>query len=151
MIKYQNPYPYVSGLVLRITRKIGFVKVTHRDRWQGKSGYSFKGLVNLWLNGFTAFSVKPLRIGSYLGGITAVLGLLYAVSIIIRKLFLSPDMQAGWSSTISVIMIIGGVILFMLGLIGEYVGRIYICINNSPQYVIKDIAGNRENTSAQDQ
>lgn len=139
MIKYKNPYPYMVGLVLRATRNIGFVFVTHRDRMEGRSGYSFKGLINLWLNGFTAFSVKPLRIGSYVGFISSILGILYAIYIIIKKLFINPDLQTGWSSIISVIMIIGGIIMLMLGLIGEYIGRIYICINNSPQYVIKEI------------
>jgi undecaprenyl-phosphate 4-deoxy-4-formamido-L-arabinose transferase len=139
MIKYKNPYPYMGGLILRVTRNIGFVFVTHRDRMEGRSGYSFKGLVNLWLNGFTAFSVKPLRIGSYVGFLSSILGILYAIYIIIKKLFINPDLQTGWSSIISVVMIIGGIIMLMLGLIGEYIGRIYICINNSPQYVIKEI------------
>ena len=139
MIKYKNPYPYMAGLVLRATRNIGTVPVTHRDRMEGKSGYSFKGLINLWLNGFTAFSVKPLRLGSYVGFFTAAAGLLYALFVIIRKLFIDPGIEAGWSSIVAIMMIIGGVIMIMLGLIGEYIGRIYICINNSPQYVIKEI------------
>jgi len=139
MINYKNPYPYMGGLVLRVTRNIGFVFVNHRDRMEGKSGYSLKGLISLWLNGFTAFSVKPLRIGSYIGFLSSFIGIFYAIFIIIKKLFINPDLQTGWSSIISVIMIIGGIIMIMLGLIGEYVGRIYICINNSPQYVIKEI------------
>lgn len=141
MIKYENPYPYMGGLILRVTRNIGFVFVNHRERIEGRSGYSFKGLINLWLNGFTAFSVKPLRLGSYVGFLFAVLGFLYAIITIIRKLFITPEMNAGWSSTISAILMVGGVIMIMLGLIGEYVGRIYICINDSPQYVIKEIRG----------
>ncbi|MBO6231127.1 MAG: glycosyltransferase family 2 protein [Ruminiclostridium sp.] len=139
MIKYKNPYPYMAGLVLRATRNISVVPVTHRDRLEGRSGYSFKGLVNLWLNGFTAFSVKPLRLGSYVGFFTAAAGILYTIYIIIKKLFFHPEMEAGWSSTVSIMMVIGGVIMIMLGLIGEYIGRIYICINNSPQYVIREI------------
>lgn len=145
LIKYENPYPYMGGLHLRVTRNMGFVFVNHRDRMEGQSGYSFKGLINLWLNGFTAFSVKPLRIGSYVGFFFAFLGFVYAIITVIRKLFISPSMEAGWSSTISVLLIIGGIIMVMLGLIGEYVGRIYICINNSPQYVIKEIKGNEDN------
>lgn len=141
VVKYQNPYPYMGGLVFRATRNIGFVSVEHRDRMEGQSGYSLKGLINLWLNGFTAFSVKPLRIGSYAGFFFAFIGFVYAIITIIRKLFITPSMEAGWSSTISVILIIGGILMVMLGLIGEYVGRIYICINNSPQYVIKEIKG----------
>ena len=143
MVRYKNPYPYMGGLVLRVTRNIGFVFVEHRSRLEGRSGYSMKGLINLWLNGFTAFSVKPLRLGSYMGFITAAAGILFAIYTIIKKLFIEPGLQAGWSSVISVMMIIGGVIMIMLGLIGEYIGRIYICINNSPQYVIKEIRSQR--------
>lgn len=139
MIRYQHSFPYVSGLIMRTTRNIGYVSVNHRDRLQGKSGYSLKALVSLWLNGFTAFSVKPLELGAYLGFFMSVSGFVFALITIIRKL-ITPTMQAGWSSLISAILIVGGVIMIMLGLIGEYIGRIYICINNSPQYVIRDIS-----------
>lgn len=150
LVKYENPYPYMGGLILRVTRNIGFVHVTHRDRLEGSSGYSLRGLINLWLNGFTAFSVKPLRIGSYMGFFLAFIGFVFALITIIRKLFINPQMEAGWSSTISVLLIVGGAIMVMLGLIGEYVGRIYICINNSPQFVIKDLVGMEKVISRKD-
>ncbi len=139
MVRYKNPYPYMAGLVLRTTRNLGFVQIDQRDRIEGSSGYSLKGLISLWMNGFTAFSVKPLQTATYLGFFFAAVGFIYALITIIRKLFFTPDLMAGWSSTMAVILIVGGIIMIMLGLIGEYVGRIYICINNSPQYVIKEI------------
>ena len=139
MIKYKNAYPFLSGLVLRSTRNLSMVDIDHRSRIEGKSGYSIKKLLNLWLNGFTAFSIKPLKLGTYSGVFLAVLGFVYAIVTIIRKIFINPMMEAGWSSIISILLIIGGTILVMLGLMGEYIGRIYICINNSPQYVIKEI------------
>lgn len=145
MIKYKNPYPYMAGLMLRTTRNIGEVHVEHRDRLEGTSSYSLKGLISLWMNGFTAFSVKPLQLGTYVGFFFSILGFIFAIVTIIRKLFITPNMEAGWSSTISILLVIGGVIMIMLGLIGEYVGRIYICINNSPQYVIKEISESRKN------
>ncbi len=138
MIQYRNTYPYVAGLILRATRNIGFVPVEHRDRMQGSSGYNLKSLIKLWLNGFTAFSVKPLEWGAYLGFATALLGFLYALYTIIRRI-VTPTVIEGWSSLISILLIVGGVIMVMLGLIGEYIGRIYICINDSPQYVVKEI------------
>lgn len=141
MIKYKNPYPYMAGLVLRTTRNIGFVFVKHRDRLEGASGYSLKGLISLWMNGFTAFSVKPLQLGTYVGFLFAVAGFIFAIVTVIRKLFINPNLSAGWSSTISILLVVSGIIMIMLGLIGEYVGRIYICINNSPQFVIKEISG----------
>lgn len=137
MIKYDKPYPYLFGLLFRITKKVTWVPTDHRERLQGKSGYSFRKLFALWLNGFTAFSVKPLEIGTYAGLMFAAAGFVGAVVTVVRKL-LNPDIAAGWSSLISVMLLLGGIILVVLGLIGEYVGRIYICINNSPQYVIRE-------------
>ena len=138
MIRYKNAYPYLAGLVLRSTRNISVVDIEHRSRLEGQSGYSINKLLALWLNGFTAFSIKPLKLGTYCGFFLAALGFVYAMVTIIRKLFITPMMEAGWSSIISIMLVIGGVVLIMLGLMGEYIGRIYICINKSPQYVIKD-------------
>ncbi len=142
MIKYNQPYPYVMGLVLRTTKSVCNVDVDHRDRTVGTSGYTLKRLVSLWLNGFTAFSVKPLRFAEMLGIVTAALGFIYAIWNIIKKM-INPTAPMGWLSTISVILIIGGAILCVLGMMGEYIGRIYICINNAPQYVIREVIDER--------
>lgn len=138
MIKYQNAYPYVIGLVLRTTKNICNVKVHHRERLEGTSGYSFKKLLALWINGFTSFSVMPLRIATYGGCFVALCGFIYAVYTIVKKL-VDPNMIVGWSSTISIMLILGGFDLLVLGMIGEYIGRIYISLNNSPQYVIRTV------------
>lgn len=138
MCNYKNAYPYLVGLVLRITRKIAWVETNHRSRLEGTSGYSFARLLGLWLNGFTAFSVKPLRASTFLGFFFAFLGFAFSIFVIVRRLMGITTVD-GWSTIIALILIIGGCILMMLGLIGEYIGRIYICINDSPQYVIKDI------------
>ncbi|MBR1906012.1 MAG: glycosyltransferase family 2 protein [Clostridiales bacterium] len=138
ILKYKHSYPYVIGLVLRTTNKICNVEVNHRPRFEGDSSYTFRKLINLWVNGFTAFSVKPLRISTCAGGFVAVVGFIYALYVVINKI-INPLAPIGWSSTIAVILIIGGSILFVLGMIGEYVGRIYICMNNSPQYVIRHV------------
>ena len=137
MIRYENSYPYVIGLVLRATKNIANVSVKHREREVGVSGYTFKKLLGLWFNGFTAFSVKPLRIATALGAGSAVIGFLYGIYTIIKR-FLNPNVPMGFSSTMSAIVFFGGMIMLMLGLIGEYVGRIYISLNNSPQYVIRE-------------
>ena len=137
MINYKNSYPYISGLLLRTTNKIANVDVTHRARGIGKSGYTFGKLLSLWINGFTAFSVKPLRISISLGAIIAVIGFVVGIYTVINK-FLNPNVPLGWSSTTALLSFLGGIILIVLGMIGEYVGRIYISINNSPQYVIRE-------------
>ena len=137
MIRYENSYPYVIGLVLRSTRNITNVVVNHRDREQGNSGYTLKKLFGLWFNGFTAFSVKPLRIATAMGSISAILGFLYGIYTIIKK-FVNPDVPMGFSSVMAAIVFFGGMVMLMLGMIGEYVGRVYISLNNSPQYVIRE-------------
>ena len=141
MLRYEQPYAYVIGLVLRATRNIANVPVDHRAREIGYSGYTLKKLLGLWFNGFTAFSIKPLRIATFIGGLTACTGFLYGLYTIIKKLILMDSVQAGYSATMSVLVFVGGMIMLMLGMIGEYVGRMYICMNNSPQYVIKEVVG----------
>ena len=137
MIRYENSYPYVIGLVLRTTKNITNVVVQHRDRQEGTSGYTLSKLFGLWFNGFTAFSVKPLRIATAVGGCSAAVGFLYGIYTIIKRL-VNPDVPMGFSSMMSAIVFFGGMIMLMLGLIGEYIGRIYISMNNSPQYVIRE-------------
>ncbi len=137
MLRYENSYPYVIGLVLRATKNVTNVEVNHRQREAGTSGYTFSKLLNLWINGFTAFSVKPLRIATSIGAICAAFGFLYGIYTIIKK-FVLPDVPLGYSALMTALMFIGGMIMLMLGLIGEYIGRMYICMNNSPQYVIKE-------------
>lgn len=137
MVRYENSYPYVIGLVLRSTKNIINVSVNHREREVGTSGYTLKKLISLWFNGFTAFSVKPLRIATGIGAISAVAGFFYGIYTIVKR-FLNPDVPMGFSSTMAAIVFFGGMIMLMLGLIGEYIGRIYISMNNSPQYVIRE-------------
>ena len=137
MIKYENPYPYVEGLLLRATDDIVNVTMDERERSIGDSNFTFKKMIKLWINGFTAFSVKPLRLASYVGFICSLIGVGYATYIITLK-FLNPAVPQGYSSIMAVLLFIGGVIMLMLGIIGEYIGRIYISLNKSPQYVIRE-------------
>lgn len=137
MVRYENSYPYVIGLVLRATKNIANVNVNHRERETGVSGYNLKKLVGLWFNGFTAFSVKPLRIATALGGGSAVIGFLYGIYTIVKRM-MNPDVPMGFSALMSALVFFGGMMMLMLGLIGEYIGRIYISLNNSPQYVIRE-------------
>ncbi len=140
VLRYENPYPYMSGLLLRATKKVCNVEVNHRDRLEGTSGYSLKKLLLLWINGFTSFSVKPLRFATIIGFITAMLGFLFGIYVIVHKIVV-PDSLLGWSSTMAALLFIGGMIMLMLGMVGEYVGRIYLSINRSPQFVIRDRVG----------
>ena len=135
---YRNPYPYLWGLIVRTTGSIANQTIHHNDREEGTSGYTLIKLLKLWLNGFTAFSVKPLRIATGFGVLVSFIGFIIAILTVINKL-LNPEIMAGYSSLMAAILIIGGIIMMLLGMLGEYIGRIYICMNDSPQYVIKEV------------
>ena len=142
IIRYEYAYPYVIGLVLRSTKNIVNVEVEHRDRQAGASGYTLGKLLGLWFNGFTAFSVKPLRIATVTGAGCALVGFAYGIYTIIKKIFINPPgLVTGFSALMSVMVFMGGMLMLMMGMIGEYMGRMYISMNNSPQYVIREIAG----------
>ncbi len=141
MIRYEHSYPYVIGLVLRATKNITNVDVKHREREIGTSGYTMKKLLALWFNGFTAFSIKPLRIATIMGCITAAAGFLYGIYTVIKK-FVNPAVPVGFSAMMSALVFIGGMIMLMLGMIGEYIGRMYISMNRSPQFVVRERIGN---------
>ncbi len=138
MAKYPNPYPFLEGLMLRTTRRILMIDMEERERGdENKTGYTFWKSVSLFANGLTAFSVLPLRISTMIGVAAAILGFVLGIVMIIQKL-LNPNVLMGYTSTIVVQLFMSGLILMSLGMLGEYVGRIYICINKSPQYVIRE-------------
>ncbi len=143
VIRYENSYPYLLGLVLRTTKRIVNVPVNHRKRTAGTSGYTFKKLLELWLNGFTAFSIKPLRIATSMGVIFAALGFLYGIYTMIKKL-VNPNVPMGFSAMMTAIIFFGGMIMLMVGMAGEYIGRTYISVNSAPQYVVRETCGDEQ-------
>ena len=136
MIRCESPFPFVDGLALQTTTRIINVPVDHLPRAEGESGYSVFSLLRLWTNAFTSFSVKPLRIATMVGFITAFAGLVVGLILVIMKLR-GMDFNEGWTSLVALMLFLFGVLMAMLGLVGEYVGRIFISINRRPQYVIE--------------
>ena len=143
IVRYPHPFPYISGLVFRATKNLGNVYVGHRKRLEGKSGYTLSGLISLWVNGFTAFSVKPLRAATFIGILCALVGFVAGLFVVYEK-FMNPQVPIGYTSLLATLLFVGGMIMLLLGLIGEYVGRIYISINQSPQYVVRERTQPRE-------
>jgi glycosyltransferase involved in cell wall biosynthesis len=137
IIKYQAPFPYIDGIIMQITNKIGKVKVDHHERKEGRSGYTLKKLISLWMNMFTNFSILPLRISIILGILFASIGLLLGVFTIIEK-FTNPHVPVGFASLFVSISIFGGIQLIMLGMVGEYIGRVFLSLNKKPQYTIRN-------------
>jgi undecaprenyl-phosphate 4-deoxy-4-formamido-L-arabinose transferase len=138
MSRYSNPFPFLEGLMLRITENVIMVPMEERQRGDNKGGgFTLKSSIVLFLNGFTAFSIKPLRISTVIGFVTAIIGFILGIIMIIRRL-VDPTILSGYTSTFVLILLLGGLILMSLGLLGEYVGRIYISINHFPQFVIRE-------------
>jgi len=138
IVKYQGPFPYVDGLILRVTTSISSVLVRHNDREEGKSNYTLKKLISLWLNMFINFSIKPLRVFTMLGlGISIISGFLIIYFILEKLLY--PESSQGWASIMVAITFFSGIQLMFLGLISEYLGKHYLTTNKAPQWTIKKI------------
>lgn len=141
--KYPSPSPVIFGYLMKMTQNITSIPVPHKARINGRSGYTLRKLIKLWLNAVTSFSVVPLRVSSYLGFLSAGIGIVALIIIVIRKL-IHPEIAAGYTSTIAVILLFAGILLLMMGLVGEYIGRMFMTVNHVPQYVIKEVVGNKE-------
>lgn len=137
MLRYENPYPYLGGLMLRCSKNACNVNVSHRARLKGKSGYTFKKMLGLWVNGFTSFSIVPLRIATLSGFILAFIGFVYGLLNVVNKL-VNPEVPIGYTSIVAIMLFFFGFSFIFMGLIGEYVGRIYISLNRAPQFLIKE-------------
>ncbi|MCL2424819.1 MAG: glycosyltransferase [Oscillospiraceae bacterium] len=145
MIKYNRPYPYITGLLLRVTRNVMQVEMKQRRRADDNAtGFTFRKSISLWANGLTAFSVKPLRLAGIIGSLLAISGFIFGIYLFVAWL-LNPDRQTGFTTIVAINLLGFGVTLLSLGIIGEYIGRIYICINEAPQYVIKNSINIDEN------
>ena len=138
IIRYKGPFPYVDGLLLRATSSISSVFVEHHARAVGTSNYTLGKLFNLWLSMFINFSIKPMRFIMGTGLVISVLAFFLAVFFVIEKI-LHPEMVPGWTTLIVLVLFFGGLQSVFLGLIGEYIGKNYLDINKTPQWVVKDV------------
>jgi len=141
--KYKSPFTYIDGIILGITNKIGKIKVEHIKRKKGKSGYTFIKMLQLWSNMSTSFSVLPLRLSMLMGLILSILGFILAIIFFIEKIT-DETVPSGFASIFVSVTIFSGAILIALGVIGEYVGRIFISLNKKPQFVIRDSWPNKK-------
>ena len=135
--KYEGPYPYLDGLILQRTACIGSLEVRHDQRLNGRSNYTLKKLISLWLRVFVNFSVVPLRISTVVGFLMSGIGALLGIAVVVER-FLRPETPVGWASLVVIILLFSGVQLVMLGLIGEYLGRLFLTVNGTPQYTVRE-------------
>ena len=136
VIKYDSYNPYIDGIFYRVTHNIGNVEVEHHKREVGTSNYTLKKLIRLWL-AYWNYSVIPLRISSVTGGVMAMAGFVAALLTIIRNL-VHPGIPVGCASTICVVTVFAGLILMSLGIIGEYLGKIILTLNHTPQFIVRE-------------
>lgn len=137
VIKYEGPYPYLSGLIFRVSLNGASIPVKQDPRKVGRSQYSFGKLIRLWLNGFTNFSIVPLRISSLIGACVAFAGFSFLGFIVVQKLFFG-DFMPGWTSILGSVLLFSGIQLLAVGILGEYAGRIFMLLNKSPQYCVRE-------------
>lgn len=135
---YRGPYPYIDGLLSQTTQQIGSLKVRHEPRHQGPSTYNVRRLTRLWLNIFTSFSIMPLRLASLLGLLMASLGALTLVLVAIAALLDRQPVQ-GWLSIITAILIFGGLQSMLIGVLGEYLGRVFLTVSGKPQSCVRSV------------
>lgn len=136
-VEYKSAYTHLQGLFLRTTRNISSVPIQHFKREVGTSNYTFKKLIKLWSN-ILGFSIVPLQMATYTGFFFSVIGILAALGVIILK-FVRPATYIGWPSMMATICFFSGLNLMFMGIIGEYVGRIFLGMSKNPQYVVRKV------------
>ncbi len=138
--RYQGPFPYIDGLILQVTLDIDRLLVRHLPRAAGRSNYTLRRLLRLWMSMFVNFSVMPLRISTITGFVISAFGALAVASAVAETL--SSHTPPGWASLYAAVLLLSGVQLMILGIVGEYLGRLYLTANGKPQSVVKDVFRN---------
>src|SRR5499427_5384766 len=135
--RYEGPFPYVDGLIFQTTHDIERLVVRHLPRETGSSNYTMRRLLRLWMSMFVNFSVMPLRISTITGFLLSAMGGIATAMVIAEAL--TPSPPAGWASLMAALLLLSGVQLLILGIVGEYLGRLYLTTNRKPQSVIKEV------------
>ena len=136
-IQFNGPFPYIDGILLELTNNVSAIEITHHSRLIGKSNYNLFRSISVFLKTLTSFSVIPLRIATILGFSFAFIG--FGLGLYYLYEYFTHDTVEGWTTLIVTLLIIGGLMLMSIGLVGEYLGRLYLAINNKPQYSIGEV------------
>ncbi len=143
---YKSPFPSPLGYMLQVSKRMANVPMEGRPRQAGKTNYNLKKLFKQWMTVSTSFSIVPLHIAAGVGALSTLIGIILAIYYIIR--FFASGAQSGFTTLSCLLLIIGGLILVSLGLIGDYIGRIYMTVSNKPQYLIRDVIRDGKNVEA---
>lgn len=131
---------YVRGLVSWVGYKQIAVEYVRDERYAGETKYPLSKMIKFAMDGITAFSYRPLKLATSLGFLLSVGSFIYLLVIVFQRLFTNSTIT-GWASTIAVILLSQGIILMILGLMGEYIGRIYEEIKDRPLYIVSESLG----------
>ena len=135
--RYEGPFPYIDGLITQSTQHIDRIPVEHMARASGQSNYTMRRLVRLWLNLFINFSAMPLRLSVVAGFVIGLLGMAGCIMVVAEALLRAPP--PGWASLMAATLLLAGVQMVMLGIIGEYLGRLFLTINRKPQSLVREV------------
>lgn len=136
VVKYDGYNTFIQVLFFRTTHNIANIEIEHYAREVGTSNYNFRRGLKLFLSCLN-FTVIPLRVATFLGTLFSAAGFIGAIAVLIRKI-LNPATVIGWSSLMCAMLVLFGFCFLMLGIIGEYLGKVILNINKTPQYVIRD-------------
>ena len=148
IIKYSGPYPYIDATLLTITSNVTQIEIEHHDRFKGKSNYTFFRSLLVFIKHVTNYSIYPLRLVTITGFIAAIVSFILGILYLVQYLFGYDHKVEGWITIVILLIFFGGLILMCLGLIGEYVGRIFLSVNSKPQYTIDKIINTQKIISA---
>jgi undecaprenyl-phosphate 4-deoxy-4-formamido-L-arabinose transferase len=137
VVRYDGPFPYVDGLILQITKSIGRLQVRHLPRAEGRSNYTMRRLLRLWLSMALNFSIMPLRVATLFGLVMSSLGFVGLIWVVVEALL--GNTPSGWGSTLVIVLLFSGAQLLMLGIAGEYLGRLFLTVNKRPQATVRDV------------
>lgn len=143
MCKLNNLFPYIDGLIFQVTKNITQINIEHHKREYGKSNFTLVKSMQVFFRMMFGFSTFPLNFATYIGFFSSTMGFVLAIYFLV-KFLLGLEPLTGWTSLIMVILILGGLILLALGIIGKYIGQVYLTINNSPKYIVKETVGYEE-------
>ena len=143
IIKYNGPYPYIDATILTITSNLTQIEVEHHPRYKGKSNYNLFRSVLVFVKHVTNYSIYPLRLVTITGFVAAIISFILGILYLVQYIFGYDHKVEGWITIVILLVFFGGLILMCLGLIGEYIGRIFLSVNNKPQYTIDKIIKNQ--------
>jgi polyisoprenyl-phosphate glycosyltransferase len=139
IINYRGPFPYIDGIILSVTSNIGQLELKHYKRQNGNSNYNIIRSVSVFVKHITGYSLYPLRLATIIGILSASLSFLLGVAFVID--YITNDVHVeGWITLVLLIVFFNGLILMCVGLIGEYIGRIYLTVTAKPQYTIDKLS-----------